>query len=305
MKKTYFEHSDRYKNFENGKISSDFSLFVKIAKDLLLFLIMFIPNLLLMFLFLFFNTEKSKLYFSKIFIEPFKLFKDISDWFFEAKITAYLIISFFLLFLMQIFYLNSTEYIYLLMTHPDHLFSSNFYSLITSVFLHADIVHLLSNSLALLIFGRIVEKQFGKYVLLIFLSSGIIANIVSHVVSVMTNDLFYSLGASGAIAGLIIFAILLEPFYLTSIFIIPLPIFILGWILIMLDLIGLTNPSQTNHYAHFGGYGALLILFFFLELRHRKKILIGFSINLAMLLIFYLLIKIIGITEIIGKISLF
>jgi membrane associated rhomboid family serine protease len=91
------------------------------------------------------------------------------------------------------------------------------------------------------------------------------------------------------------FAILLNPFALTSILVIPLPIFIIGWILIISDIVGLTSPSTVNHLAHLGGYGALLLIFFFLEFRERKKILTGFIINLVLLLLAYVLFKIYGV----------
>jgi len=69
----------------------------------------------------------------------------------------------------------------------------------------------------------------GFKVILIFVFSCIIANVVSNIIAYNLGYDYYSLGASGAIAGLIIFAILLEPFALTSVFIIPIPIFIIGW----------------------------------------------------------------------------
>jgi membrane associated rhomboid family serine protease len=135
-------------------------------------------------------------------------------------------------------------------------------------------------------------------VLFVFLGSGIIANFVSHLISFMVGDIFSSLGASGAIAGLIIFAILFDPISFTRIFIFPVPIFVLGWFLISLDLIGLSNPSQVNHFAHIGGYLALLLLFFFLEFKHRKKIMLGFVINLILIVLTYTFVSFINVERI-------
>ena len=114
----------------------------------------------------------------------------------------------------------------------------------------------------------------------------------------MVGDIFSSLGASGAIAGLIIFAILFDPISFTRIFIFPVPIFVLGWFLISLDLIGLSNPSQVNHFAHIGGYLALLLLFFFLEFKHRKKIMLGFVINLILIVLTYTFVSFINVERI-------
>ncbi len=207
-------------------------------------------------------------------------------------ITYSLIIILFLIYLFEVFYLSKHQVLFdLLVTSPLHLLNGNFYSVLTSVFLHADIVHLLSNCLALFIFGTVVEKHLKFKMLFVFIGSGVIANLVSHGISFLTGDIFSSLGASGGIAGLIIFAILFDPISFTKIFILPIPIFILGWLLILSDIIGLSNPSQVNHFAHLGGYLALLVLFFFLEFRHRKKIMLGFVINLFLLVLTYSLVS--------------
>ncbi len=309
MKNNFYDkysNKNNINNYNSGNynpyIRSDFYLIFSLLKELVVFILLFIPYLFLAIFFMFSgNKFKSNEYFSKIFHEPFKLISEIKHWFFQARYTAFLIMFLFFMFAIQFLLLG--PYMNNLMVHPKHIFEGNYYSVITSIFFHADIVHLLSNSLALLIFGRIVEKQFGAKMLGIFLASGIIANIVSNIISIAFDDLFFSLGASGAIAGLIIFAIMIEPFAFTSVFLIPLPIFIVGWGLIALDIIGLTNPSNVNNFAHLGGYSALLIIFFFLEYRHRDKIITGFVINLALLVLFYFIWKFSGIT--LSEINLF
>ena len=294
-----YRNKNNINNYNSGNynpyIRSDFYLILSLLKELLVFILLFLPYLFFAIFFMFSgNKFKSNEYFSKIFHEPFKLISQIKHWFFQARYTAFLIMFLFFMFAIQ--FLLLAPYMSNLMVHPKHIFEGNYYSVVTSIFFHADIVHLLSNSLALLIFGRIVEKQLGAKMIGIFLASGIIANIVSNVISIVLDDLFFSLGASGAIAGLIIFAIMVEPFAFTSVFLIPLPIFIVGWGLIALDIIGLTNPSNVNNFAHLGGYSALLIIFFFLEYRHKDKIITGFMINLALLVLFYFIWKFSGIT---------
>lgn len=230
------------------------------------------------------------------FVRDHLIVKDKDD---MSPITISIIIALCISYILELLYLVPNQELFQsLMTNPMHLLEGNYYSIFTSLFLHADIFHLLTNCIALYIFGSIVERNFGIKTLFVFVGSGIIANLVSHILSFMTNDLFSSLGASGAIAGLIIFAILLEPFAFTKILIVPLPIFLFGWVLIASDLIGLTNPSQVNHFAHIGGYLALLILFYFMEFNHRRKIIVGFTINLALLLLSYILIKVIDLEKI-------
>lgn len=282
---------------KNSEIESDFKLIFSILKEFLIYILMLIPNILMLFFSLILGKmDDFSNYLGKIFFEPFKIFLKISNWFFQAKYTAYLILFLIIIFLVQIFFINFDQILLNnLMTHPLHLFEGNYYSLFTSIFLHANFIHLLGNLVGLLIFGRIVEKTFGIKLLLLFISSGVIANLVSNFIWFYLGDLSYSLGASGAIAGIIIFAILLEPFIFTTIFLIPLPIFLVGWGLIFLDLMGVTKPSNVNHFAHLAGYGTLLILFFFLEIKHRKKILTGFTMNLSFILFIYLIIRIFGI----------
>lgn len=283
----------RFEQFELGdrkEIEGDFKIFLRMLKELFIFILMLIPySLALIFYLVTLNAQKINDYLSKIFIEPFKLIDEFFKWFFQAKYTASLVIFLILMFVVEFIFLM--DHMQTLMVHPLHIFEGNYISMISSIFLHADITHLLSNLLALMIFGRIVERHFGYKMLFLFFFSGLIANIVSNLIAYSLGDYFYSLGASGGIAGIIMFAVLMEPFALTSIFLLPLPIFLIGWFLIFLDIIGLTNSSQTNHLAHLGGYSALLVLFFFLEYRQKRKILLGLMINIAMLIIFYILIK--------------
>ena len=76
--------------------------------------------------------------------------------------------------------------------------NGEYYRLITSMFVHANILHLVSNMYALYIIGPIIEKYYGKgKFLLIYLGSGIIGSLFSVV---LTN--YASVGASGAIFGL-------------------------------------------------------------------------------------------------------
>ncbi len=291
---------EKDKKYSHEHITSDFSMLIMILFEFLVYLVFLIPNLaLLIFYMVTVNKDKMNSKFDEIVIYPFRIFWKIHAWFFEAKYTAFLILLLVFMFVLELVFLNS--YMKNLEVHTAHLITGvNYYSTFTSIFLHANLIHLLTNLLALLIFGRQVEKNMGFKVILIFVFSGIIANVVSNIIAYNLGYDYYSLGASGAIAGLIIFAILLEPFALTSVFIIPIPIFIIGWFLIFLDVVGLFNDSQTNHLAHLGGYLALLVLFFFLEFKYREKIMKGFYINLAMIVMFFVVYNVFGLSFVSG-----
>ncbi|MDD2972336.1 MAG: rhomboid family intramembrane serine protease [Lachnospiraceae bacterium] len=79
-----------------------------------------------------------------------------------------------------------------------------FYRVISCMFLHADVHHLFSNMVMYYFLGEIVEKNMGhiKYFTLYFLS-GIGGSILSMVFSIMVGSNVDSVGASGAIFGVI------------------------------------------------------------------------------------------------------
>ena len=75
------------------------------------------------------------------------------------------------------------------------------YRLITSIFLHAGLLHFILNMYSLYIIGPQLESLFGKvkyYIL--FIGSGIIGNLFSML---FLQDRYVSVGASGAIFGLL------------------------------------------------------------------------------------------------------
>lgn len=83
--------------------------------------------------------------------------------------------------------------------------NGEYYRLLTSVFLHFDISHLLNNMLVLFILGERLERVLGKiHYLLFYLLCGVGANIVSLMFDIKSGELFtMSAGASGAIFGVV------------------------------------------------------------------------------------------------------
>ena len=79
-----------------------------------------------------------------------------------------------------------------------------YWRLLTSVFLHAGLSHLGSNLLVQILMGNIVERNLGhvRY-LILFLLSGIGGNIVSVLYDNALGVNTYSVGASGAVFGVI------------------------------------------------------------------------------------------------------
>ncbi|MET0801317.1 MAG: rhomboid family intramembrane serine protease [Actinomycetota bacterium] len=74
--------------------------------------------------------------------------------------------------------------------------------MLTAIFLHGGILHLLMNAYALWIFGPVVEREIGRVrFLLIFLTTGLCASAASYAFA--SNPQQVSVGASGAIFGVV------------------------------------------------------------------------------------------------------
>ena len=82
---------------------------------------------------------------------------------------------------------------------PFH--TSQYWRLITPMFLHANLLHIAFNGWALVIFGRFVESTFGRTrFLLIYFVTGFVASCTSYTFGPVAQ---LGVGASGAIVGLL------------------------------------------------------------------------------------------------------
>jgi membrane associated rhomboid family serine protease len=155
-------------------------------------------------------------------------------------------------------------------------------TLITSMFMHGGIAHILGNMLFLFIFGDNIEDRIGHFRYLVFyLVCGVLAGL-AHVFTTVAfagnNEaslLVPSLGASGAISGVLGAYILLFPtnrvIVLLGWFAMPMPAFIAIGLWFVFQLISglgmLGSGSQQGgvaYTAHIGGFivGLLLIKVF-------------------------------------------
>lgn len=81
---------------------------------------------------------------------------------------------------------------------------NEYFRLITAMFLHADLSHLFNNMLLLTFIGEKVERLIGwKKYLILYLGTGIIAGISSIGYNKFVNDDVWSIGASGAVFGVV------------------------------------------------------------------------------------------------------
>lgn len=146
------------------------------------------------------------------------------------------------------------------------VFEGEVWRYVSSIFLHGGLSHLIYNLFALLLFGFILESMIGsKRFLLVFFCSGIFANIIGiH---------FYdsSLGASGAIYGIIGCVSIIKPFMMVWAFGLIMPISVAAVLWVIGDLIGLFVPSNVGHIAHLSGMFIGLVIGFFFKKAPKKK----------------------------------
>lgn len=146
-----------------------------------------------------------------------------------------------------------------------------YFTLITSMFMHGGWAHLLGNMLFLWVFGDNIENRLGPIRYLIFyLVCGIIASLC-HVFLAGSDAIVPSLGASGAISGVLGGYMLLFPSRRVRVFmgrgIGEVPAFVaLGiWIVFqVINQMGVLGGEQGGggvaYAAHIGGFAAGLLL---------------------------------------------
>ncbi len=120
----------------------------------------------------------------------------------KAKITLTLTFINIFCFILFNLFLPAMFFYSLVQINSRIIENAEWWRLITPMFLHADIMHLFSNMIALLLFGTTVESVYhSKFqYLVIYFVSGLIGNLFSLLLLPMDS---MSLGASGAIFGLV------------------------------------------------------------------------------------------------------
>jgi len=143
------------------------------------------------------------------------------------------------------------------------------WTFVTSIFLHADISHLMLNMLALFFFGLALESTIGrKRFALLFIISGVVGNIGYYLTAI--NPAIPAIGSSGAVYGIIGALTAITPFRMVWIYgILPIPLVVAAALWVLIDLTGLFLPTGIAHGAHLGGIlvGILYGLYFKAKLR--------------------------------------
>ena len=166
----------------------------------------------------------------------------------KTPIVTYTIIAInVFIFLFTILFNASDFVVGLLSNYGPYIREGQYYRLLTSEFVHVNILHILCNMYALYIIGSQVENYFGKIkYIIIYITSAITASLLSMLLNMNTA----SIGASGAIFGLmgalLYFGINYRVYLGTALTKEILPVIILNL------LLGFTL-SGVDNFAHLGG----------------------------------------------------
>jgi uncharacterized protein len=149
------------------------------------------------------------------------------------------------------------------------LYNNEYWRYFTAIFLHLSFIHLAYNMIGLFFFGWALEKYIGsKRFLVVFIGSGIIANVIA------VNFYEGSLGASGAIFGVIGCLTILRPLMFTFAFGLILPVFVAAIAWVIGDIIGaLYGSDGVGNIAHLSGVfvGVLIGIFFRIFMKKEYK----------------------------------
>lgn len=162
----------------------------------------------------------------------------------------------------------------------------------SSAFLHVDYLHLILNMYVLYVFAPQIILNLGVIKFLILYFGGLLAGSILTL-SYHKKELYYTaVGASGAVAGIIYAAILLNPDMKLMMFPLPIPIpgYIFGIGYLVYSIYGMKNKvGNIGHAAHLGGsvggYALMLLVYpeVFLE---SSMVVILLGIPIVLLLLF-------------------
>ncbi len=159
----------------------------------------------------------------------------------------------------------------------------NWATLISSMFLHGGVMHLVGNMLFLWVLGDNIEDELGHgYFASFFLICGVVSAL-SHSIADITSET-PMIGASGAVSGIIGAYLVLHPKApiktLFWWFVLEIPAWLLLGLWILIQLFNILSPDEGSStgiawWAHVGGFATGLVLIFMF----RKKDLTLFDQN--------------------------
>lgn len=140
------------------------------------------------------------------------------------------------------------------------------WQLVSYMFLHGGFMHLFFNMFALWMFGRQIEYDLGtKRFIVYYFACGIGAGVINLIVNSLMGTPGLTVGASGAVFGILLAFGMLHPNDRIMLLIPPIPIKAKWFVIIYggIELLeGVRAADNVAHFAHLGGmiFGAALLL---------------------------------------------
>ncbi len=151
----------------------------------------------------------------------------------------------------------------------DRANNGEIWRFVTAIFLHGGTSHLIYNLFALIFFGLVLESLIGsRRFLWVYFIAGIFANVFA------VNYYDASLGASGAIYGIIGTLTVLRPLFIVFAFGIPMPMILASILWISGDVLrsfGAFGPTNIGALAHLAGIFIGFIIGIMLRLNKNKR----------------------------------
>ncbi len=139
------------------------------------------------------------------------------------------------------------------------------WTIVTSMFVHGGLWHVMANMLALFFFGRYLSALVGiNRFLIVYFIGGIIGSIFYVV---LAPPISIAVGASGAIFALAGALVVMRP--KTRVFIIPIPVPLPLWVAVIGGFLVLSLFPNVAWQAHLGGLVVGLISGYFFRKRER------------------------------------
>jgi membrane associated rhomboid family serine protease len=133
------------------------------------------------------------------------------------------------------------------------------WQVVTYAFMHGSVMHILFNMIALYMFGGTIERTFGprNFTIYYFVCAIVAAFAQLVVVQYFTHGFYPTLGASGAIFGLLLAFGMLYPHEKVMLLFLPIPmpawLFVIGYAALELFMGVTGTQAGVAHFAHLGG----------------------------------------------------
>ncbi|MBU0894132.1 MAG: rhomboid family intramembrane serine protease [Nanoarchaeota archaeon] len=168
---------------------------------------------------------------------------------------------------------------------PSNILGGKFlWTFLTSMFMHAGLIHLFVNMFSLFFIGGLVQRILGpKRYLYFYLIAGLFAALFFVLGGVIFPEDFeaYAVGASGALFGLVGLLVLLTPNLPVYLMFIPIPIkmkyagpgiLIVLWLISQAPVVFGGQRISIGNTAHLGGFVIGLIYGLYLKSHYKNKI---------------------------------